>query len=107
MPGQEIQAVREMIASFPDSSALPLQELRGVYDGFNQIFPVPEGITVEKFTADGLSGEWVRAANANREAVVLYFHGGGYLIGSPTSHRHLTAAISQATGAAVLVLDYR
>jgi phosphinothricin tripeptide acetyl hydrolase len=107
MPGQEIQAVREMLASFPDSSALALQELRVVYDGFNQIFPPPDGISIDKIDADGLSGEWVRAANASRETVILYLHGGGYLIGSPTSHRHLTAAISQATGAAVLALDYR
>jgi len=38
---------------------------------------------------------------------VLYLHGGGYVIGSPRSHRHLAAAIARAAGARALVLDYR
>jgi epsilon-lactone hydrolase len=39
--------------------------------------------------------------------VVLYLHGGGYVIGSPRSHRHLAAAIATAGQAAALLLDYR
>jgi epsilon-lactone hydrolase len=107
MPGQEIQAVREMLASFPDSSALSIPELRAFYDSFGQYFPVDDGISVEKIDAGGVNAEWVRTANASCEAVVLYLHGGGYIIGSPASHRHVVAAISQSTGASVLVLDYR
>jgi phosphinothricin tripeptide acetyl hydrolase len=38
---------------------------------------------------------------------VLYLHGGGYVIGSPRSHRHLAAAIAGAAGASALLLDYR
>jgi phosphinothricin tripeptide acetyl hydrolase len=38
---------------------------------------------------------------------VLYLHGGGYVIGSPRSHRHLAAAIARAAGTAVLLADYR
>jgi len=38
---------------------------------------------------------------------VLYLHGGGYVIGSPRSHRHLAAAIAGAAGTSALLLDYR
>jgi monoterpene epsilon-lactone hydrolase len=38
---------------------------------------------------------------------VLYLHGGGYVIGSPRSHRHLAAAIASAAAASALLLDYR
>jgi acetyl esterase/lipase len=38
---------------------------------------------------------------------VLYLHGGGYVIGSPRSHRHLAAAIGRAAGTPTLLLDYR
>src|SRR5262249_32927695 len=34
-------------------------------------------------------------------------HGGGYVIGSPRSHRHLAAALARAAGAATLLPDYR
>jgi len=39
--------------------------------------------------------------------VVLYLHGGGYVIGSPRSHRHLAAAVARASAARALLLDYR
>jgi acetyl esterase/lipase len=38
---------------------------------------------------------------------VLYFHGGGYVIGSINTHRALGAGVSRAAKARVLVLDYR
>jgi len=51
--------------------------------------------------------EWLRPPSAAPGRVVLYLHGGGYVIGSPRSHRHLAAAIAGAAGASALLLDYR
>ena len=51
--------------------------------------------------------EWLTPPAARADAVVLYFHGGGYAIGSPRSHRHLAAAIARAAGIRALLLDYR
>ena len=39
--------------------------------------------------------------------VVLYLHGGGYVMGSPVTHRKLAGDVSRASGARVLLLDYR
>src|SRR5207253_11051350 len=44
---------------------------------------------------------------ARADAATLYLHGGGYVIGSPRSHRHLAAAIARAAGTRALLLDYR
>ncbi|MGH7967034.1 MAG: alpha/beta hydrolase, partial [Candidatus Binatia bacterium] len=38
---------------------------------------------------------------------ILYFHGGGYVMGSLTTHRSLVGEISRAAQAAVLLVDYR
>jgi phosphinothricin tripeptide acetyl hydrolase len=51
--------------------------------------------------------EWLRPPAAVAGRVVLYLHGGGYVIGSPRSHRHLAAAIASAGAANALLLDYR
>lgn len=51
-------------------------------------------------------GEWVESGE-NTSRVVLYFHGGAYIAGSPRTHRPLTAALARAAGARVLALDYR
>ncbi|MFO7995188.1 MAG: alpha/beta hydrolase [Marinobacter sp.] len=39
--------------------------------------------------------------------VVLYFHGGGYIIGSARTHRGITGHLAKASGAMVIVPDYR
>ena len=51
--------------------------------------------------------ERAAAPGADPGRVVLYLHGGGYVIGSPRSHRHLAAAIGVAARTGVLLPDYR
>lgn len=50
---------------------------------------------------------WASRGRPDRHRIVLYFHGGAYLAGSPRTHRHLAAAIAGAAGVRVLVPDYR
>lgn len=38
---------------------------------------------------------------------LLYFHGGGYLLGSLDSHDSLCQSIAQASGYTVMAVDYR
>ncbi len=54
-----------------------------------------------------IPGEWVRSAKAAPGRVVLYFHGGGYIAGSPESHRPLTARLADAGEASVFAVRYR
>ncbi|MEW6128461.1 MAG: alpha/beta hydrolase [Acidobacteriota bacterium] len=107
MASQDMQAVRDLLASFPDSSSLSLAELRAVYDQMGQSFPLPAEVTLQPVEVNGVKAEWVKADLATEAKTVLYVHGGGYIIGSTNSHRHQVAAISQATGASVLSLNYR
>lgn len=53
-----------------------------------------------------VKGEWVESGE-NTSRVVLYFHGGAYIAGSPRTHRPLTAALARDAGVRVLALDYR
>jgi acetyl esterase/lipase len=41
------------------------------------------------------------------DAAILYFHGGGFVAGSPASHRGVTAWLAQLTGMRVLSARYR
>jgi monoterpene epsilon-lactone hydrolase len=76
--------------------------------------PILKGSVVEHTQVAGLSAEWVRgpralgaAAHSDDHAVILYLHGGGYVFGSPRTHRNLVSRISHVTGLPVLALDYR
>lgn len=68
---------------------------------------VPPGVYVEPTRAGGVPGEWVHAVGARADRVLFYLHGGGYVGGSPASHRALTTALSRAARVRVLALDYR
>jgi monoterpene epsilon-lactone hydrolase len=57
--------------------------------------------------ADGVPAEWVIAPGADRARRVLYIHGGGFVTGTPLSHRTITSKFSEVSGCAVLAIDYR
>ena len=57
--------------------------------------------------ANGVPAEWVIAPGADSARRVLYIHGGGFVTGSPKSHRPITSKFSEVTGSAVLAIDYR
>ena len=57
--------------------------------------------------ADGVPAEWVIAPDADPNRRLLYIHGGGFVAGSPTSHRVITSKLSEITNCAVLAIDYR
>ena len=67
----------------------------------------PEGVTCTPVEAGGVSAEWSVAAGVDEAKVVLYVHGGGYVMGSAGSHRDVTGRLSKAAGARVLSLNYR
>jgi acetyl esterase/lipase len=55
---------------------------------------------------DGRDAEWlVPPAHGNRRTV--YLHGGGWVAGSPASHRAMAAELALLSGQAVLLPDYR
>ncbi|MBI4608262.1 MAG: alpha/beta hydrolase [Candidatus Rokubacteria bacterium] len=107
MRNRGIRAVREHLAKLPPAESLTIEEQRAQYDRAEKAFPIPPDIKVETVRAPVAPAEWLRPPSAQGGVVVLYLHGGGYVIGSPRSHRHLAAAIASASGASALLLDYR
>jgi len=57
--------------------------------------------------AGGVAAEWVIAPGADSKRRTLYIHGGAWMMGSPRSHRVITAKFSEITEGAVLAIDYR
>ena len=59
-------------------------------------FPLDDpSVRIIPADAGGVPAEWVLAPNADPERRLLYIHGGAWTMGSPTSHRRLTAKFSE------------
>ncbi len=69
--------------------------------------PLPEGATETRVEAGGVPAAWVVAKDADPAQRILYLHGGGYVAGSIDTHTALAGFLSEVTGMAVLVVDYR
>lgn len=76
-------------------------------DFLSKQHPIPEDIKIEKGDAEGVPAEWQIVPGADEDKVILYFHGGGFILMSPKTHRDLTIRIAQLTKIPVLSVDYR
>jgi len=107
MSQRGIDVVRAHLAKLPPTDSLTVAERRAQYDRAARVFVTPADVAIERVTAPVRPAEWLTPPSARPATVVLYLHGGGYVIGSPRSHRHLAAAVARASGARALLLDYR
>ena len=89
-------------------------ESQGATEGRRRSFErMTDGFSIDvparysRLNAGGVTAEWVTAEEASDSRVVLYFHGGGYIIGSPRTHRAMMAHLSRDAASRVLALDYR
>lgn len=105
MADTEIAALREALAKRPRPT--DIGERRRSFDAFVSVFPTAGDIAVEKVTANGVPAEWTSAPGADASRAVLYVHGGGYVIGSLDSHRHVASEIARDIGGRTLALHYR
>ena len=90
-----------------DESQGATEGRRRSFEGMTDEFTIDVPARYSRVNAGGVTAEWVAAEGASESRVVLYFHGGGYIIGSPRTHRAMMAHLSKAAGARVLALDYR
>jgi monoterpene epsilon-lactone hydrolase len=105
MSDAEIGILRAKLASRPRPD--DYRQRRKDIDARGLQYGAPADIAVEPVSANGVRAEWTSTPTADRDAAVLYLHGGGYVIGSLDSHRHMAAEVGRAAGAWTLSLDYR
>lgn len=69
---------------------------------------VPWRVHLESLRIDNkLEAEWLRPREAHPTRVLLYFHGGGYVLGSLNTHRSLVGSLAQRSGLNALTINYR
>ncbi|MGF6757462.1 alpha/beta hydrolase [Paraburkholderia sp. GAS42] len=92
------------IAQHPDMS---LDLLRIVFDDWQRATVEPEGVTYNMRNLGGAPGMWVTPIDADPAHVLLFFHGGGFALGSSASHRKLVGHLAKALGVKAFIVDFR
>ena len=94
----------QVMAATPD---LGIRLLRSLFDEWHQPTVEPEGVTYREDTVGEVPGIWCLPVGADTSKVLLYTHGGGFAVGSASSHRKLAGHVAKALGSVSFVLDYR
>jgi len=107
MASEQLKIVLQILEANPLPKGVSVQEMRDGIEKMLGTLPIPEGITTEAVEANGVPCEWTDASGADPERVLLYLHGGGYVVGSLNTHRGQVAGYSIASGARALSVGYR
>lgn len=100
------EAVKRLIRSLQiRESDLPF--VRRVGDSVTAKIPLPLGTSIQNIPFEKFDAEMLRPAGARKDFVLLYLHGGGYVLGSTKTHRAFVAKIANETGIRALSVNYR
>ena len=97
----------------PDTIDFSLQQQREIYNNMCRQFHrgYPDGVssTDATVTTDEhpVPVRRYTGTTNNRQALIVYFHGGGFVVGNLESHDDVCAALCNETGFNVTAVDYR
>jgi acetyl esterase/lipase len=107
MTVSQLDSLITLLRSRPAPATQDVTEARARFEKMGAFLGGAPDAKCEKVDVDGVPAEWVSARGVDAGRAVLYLHGGGYAIGSLNTHRRLAFDISAASGARVMLLDYR
>jgi len=105
MASAELAKVLEIIRAVPRDPTAEVGRMRGAMEKVSE--RVARDVKCEPVSAGGVPAEWIVPPGAADDRVILYLHGGGYVMGSINTHRAMVARIARASQAKALAIDYR
>ena len=107
MASKELQAIINDFRSRPALGELPIEEQRATMEAGLSQLPLAPDVRCEPVDAGGVLAEFITTPESDRERVIYYLHGGGYVLGSISSHREMASRLARAAKAQVLLIGYR
>jgi acetyl esterase/lipase len=113
MASREAQVISEIIRAYrdsvvPDGPPPTVEQQRaGANASMEAVGTMPDDIDVQDANANGVPGLWITPRGAATDRVVMYLHGGGYVVQSSRTHLKLAAHIAVQSNCRVLSIDYR
>jgi len=103
----EILAVREFIKKTAPPADATREEIRRLREEVTGGRPIADGVEVTRIDMGGVSAERLAVPGAEHGRAIVHLHGGGYVFGSPTTHRTIGAYLAADAKVPVYMVDYR
>lgn len=93
----------------PDAVNASIEQQRAWYNALCARFDraLPEGLVHVDDTVHGVPVRRYRPRRVTTQTIILYLHGGGFVVGSLDSHHAICAEIADFAGAELISVDYR
>jgi monoterpene epsilon-lactone hydrolase len=82
-------------------------ELRKSWNELTSNLKTAPGVRRREATIDDIPCEWLVPEKCDDAPVILYLHGGIYMLGSANTHRRMVSFIARAAGMRALIPNYR
>ena len=91
-----------------ETATMEIAEQRAIYDRMCRAFHhgYPDAVTAMDAVVEGVPVRRYRMAGSGRSGRVVYFHGGGFVVGGLESHDDVCAELCAGTGLPVTAVDY-
>jgi monoterpene epsilon-lactone hydrolase len=86
---------------------MTVEEQRAAQQKLHEALPALPGIKTFPVTLGEVECEWVGQWEVPTPKIILYLHGGGWLMGNRVISRHAASLFAQATELSVLSVEYR
>jgi acetyl esterase/lipase len=90
-----------------DPHARDVVKIRRRVDKWANVIGTVRGVSKKREQLQGLSAEWLAPKEPAEGKLVLYLHGGGYVMGGCATHRPLVSYIAKTAGVRALLPEYR
>jgi epsilon-lactone hydrolase len=99
-----MESIRLMLSPMKGSVHDP--SARESFDHLMANTPAAPGIAYKAASIGGVPGWWCLPGDATPHSAILYFHGGGYVVGSAQAYRHFAGHFAARANVCAFVPDY-
>lgn len=103
----DLSSLREECISQRRQGEWSVEGYRERFEVWARSYPPAPDLKIERLDIGGVEVHRVEAPNARPDYHMLYFHGGGYVACSASTHNVWAGDLSRAAGATVWNVDYR
>jgi monoterpene epsilon-lactone hydrolase len=102
---KQAQEFWNLLKRYPKQIEMPLSQAREADSHAEDFTSEPIGVAFSP--APDVDGLWAEVPGESSGRAILYFFGGGYMVGTPATRRKTAGHLALAAGARVLVPNYR
>ena len=103
---EQLAKVRAIVEARPHFTST-MQERREAWDALAARFTTPADVRIERTDLGGVPSLRVLPPGVAQDRAILFFHGGGFVLGSARTHQELLSRLARSAGVQGIAIDYR